>query len=89
MTGEVTRALQRLKEILPIKTRLDNLDKNFADIYQRVSCADNLCTEMIFLQDQTTAFIWWQHDQVNHEVFTLAEAIEFAAGFSKPMMSQG
>ena len=53
------------------------------------SCADSLCTEMLFLRDQETAENWWQQDQTSREIFTLTEAIEFAAGFFKPLMQQG
>ena len=53
------------------------------------SCADNLCTEMLFLKDTDTAQAWLNGDTENREIFTLVEAIGFATGFFKPMMQQG
>ena len=53
------------------------------------SCADSLCTEMLFLKDQDTAMAWLNDDAVNREIFTLPNAVKFATGFFKPMMQQG
>jgi len=53
------------------------------------SCADSLCTEMLFLLDTPIAQSWLDEDAENREIFTLSEAIEFSAGFFKPMMQQG
>ena len=53
------------------------------------SCADSLCTEMLFLMDQKTATTWLNDDAVNREIFTLSDAVKFATGFFKPMMQQG
>ena len=52
------------------------------------SCADSLCSEMLFLIDTETAKTWLNNDVENHEIFTLPEAVEFAAGFFKPLMQQ-
>ena len=52
------------------------------------SCADSLCTEMLFLKDTATAEEWLSGDAENRQIFTLPEAIEFATGFFKPMMQQ-
>jgi len=53
------------------------------------SCADNLCTEMLFLKDTKTAEAWLNDDAENREIFTLPDAVKFATGFFKPMMQQG
>ena len=53
------------------------------------SCADSLCTEMLFLKDTKTAEGWLNDDAENREIFTLPDAVEFATGFFKPMMQQG
>lgn len=53
------------------------------------SCADSLCTEMLFLKDTATAEGWLNEDAENREIFTLPDAVEFATGFFKPMMQQG
>ncbi len=52
------------------------------------SCADSLCTEMLFLKDAKTASDWLNEDSENREIFTLVEAVAFATGFFKPMMQQ-
>ncbi len=53
------------------------------------SCADSMYTEMLFLKDKETDEKWLNDDAENREIFTLAEAVEFATGFFKPMMQQG
>lgn len=53
------------------------------------SCSETLCTEMLFLKDNLTAQDWLNEDMENREIFTLPQAIEFSAGFFKPMMRQG
>jgi alkylmercury lyase len=53
------------------------------------SCADSLCTEMLFLKDQQTAQQWLQQDVENREIFNLDDAIAFSGGLFKPMMRQG
>ena len=53
------------------------------------SCADSLCTEMLFLKDKETAMAWLNADAENREIFTLPDAVKFATGFFKPMMQQG
>lgn len=49
-------------------------------------CADSLCTEMIFIKGQSAAQNWCNEDAENRQIFTLDEAIEFAAGFFKPLL---
>lgn len=53
------------------------------------SCSDSLCTEMLFLRDLATAQGWLEQDADNRQIFTLDEAVKFAAGFFKPLMQQG
>ena len=53
------------------------------------SCADSLCTEMLFLIDRKTAQNWQQQDEQNREIFTLPQAVAFSAGFFKPLMEEG
>lgn len=50
-------------------------------------CADNLCTEMMFLKDGQVAQKWLTDDPEDREVFTLQEAVEFGARFFVPLMS--
>ena len=50
-------------------------------------CADSLCTEMIFLRDQRVAEQWLSDHTEGREIFTLAEAIQFASRFFAPLLS--
>jgi len=49
-------------------------------------CADSLCTEMIFLKGESVANNWFNENAEHREIFTLAEAVEFAAGFFNPLL---
>jgi len=53
------------------------------------SCSESLCTEMLFLKDAATAEAWQEQDAENREIFTLAQAVQFAKGFFTPLMQQG
>ncbi len=50
------------------------------------SCADSLCTEMIFLKDKNIAQQWLQADSSGREIFTLDEAIIFGSRFFMPLV---
>jgi len=52
-----------------------------------ISCADSLCTEMMFLRDSEIAQQWLADDPKNREVFTLQEAVDFGGRFSTPLVS--
>lgn len=54
-----------------------------ADVY----CADSLCMEMMFLRDEKTARQWLMIDCEGREIFTLADAVEFASRFFVPLVS--
>lgn len=72
------------------------LNKNdIQDVYFAISwnaasasccCADSLCTEMIFIKGKVVTNDWLNEDADNRQVFTLDEAIEFAAGFFVPLL---
>ena len=49
-------------------------------------CADSLCTEMIFLKTRSIADNWINEDSKHRQIFTLDEAIKFAAGFFMPLL---
>ena len=51
-------------------------------------CADSLCTEMIFLKDETIAHQWLIADPQNRETFTLAESVTFASEFFVPLLGE-
>lgn len=51
-------------------------------------CANSLCTEMIFLKGKQIADQWQTEDAGNREIFSLHDAIDFAAGFFVPLMTK-
>ena len=51
-------------------------------------CATSLCTEMILLKGKQTADQWRAEDKDNREIFSLPDAIDFAAGFFVPLMTR-
>lgn len=52
------------------------------------TCADSLCTEMLFLKDKIVADNWLSELPGHKEIFKLDEAIEFGARFFVPLLSQ-
>ncbi len=48
--------------------------------------AHSLCMEMVFLKDEAAAVAWHGGDLNRHGVFTLAEAVQFGAGFFRPLV---
>lgn len=52
------------------------------------SCSDSLCSEMLFLKDTAIAQSWLEEDPENRDIYSLDQAIEFAADFFKPMLQQ-
>jgi hypothetical protein len=48
-------------------------------------CADSLCMEMMYLRDGKIARHWLAEDLGSREIFTLPEAVEFAAEFFVPL----
>lgn len=51
-------------------------------------CADSLCTEMIFLAGDEIANNWLTENSDQREIFTLQQAVNFAAGFFMPLLSE-
>lgn len=49
------------------------------------SCADSLCTEMVFLKDKNIARQWQCQDDNDRERFTLDEAMAFGEAFFTPL----
>lgn len=86
VTGEAIKIRQRNRDII-------NLDDN-RDVYFGISwnsaandcCATSLCTEMLFLKGGAIADAWRDEDPDNRELFSLSEAVDFAAGFFVPLL---
>jgi len=51
-------------------------------------CANSLCTEMIFLKGDELAGNWRLEAPEHRDIYTLAEAIHFGAGFFMPLMQK-
>lgn len=51
-----------------------------------ICCAETLCTEMIFLKGEAVAHNWCNEEPQNKQIFTLNEAIDFAARFFVPLV---
>ena len=87
VTGEPVVIMQNGLEILNAD---DVQDVYFAINWNAASanscCADSLCTEMIFLKGESVANHWFDEDKEHRQVFELDEAVEFAAGFFRPLM---
>jgi len=49
-------------------------------------CAESLCMEMIFLANESVAREWKTESPEIHEIFDLASAVEFSAGFFVPLV---
>lgn len=52
------------------------------------AAAHTLCTEMVFLKDGTVAANWKSKDPEAIELFTLPEAVEYAAAFFLPLLEE-
>ena len=50
--------------------------------------AKNLCMEMVYLKDASTAQAWQQQDNENISIYPLAEAVEFGAAFFNPLLAE-
>lgn len=51
------------------------------------TCAESLCTEMLFLRDKTVAQNWLDDLPEHREIFRLEQAIEFGARFFTPLLN--
>ncbi|MCK5359925.1 MAG: alkylmercury lyase family protein, partial [Gammaproteobacteria bacterium] len=49
--------------------------------------AKNLCMEMVYLKDASTAQAWQQQDSDNISIYPLDEAVEFGAAFFNPLLA--
>lgn len=87
VTGDTISIDQLDQEVL---NRSENEDVHFGLNWNSAAnncCATSLCTEMIFLRDDEIAETWLAEDRGNREIFTLEDAIYFATGFFKPLVS--
>ena len=72
-----------------IVTDEDNRDVYFGISWNSAAnncCATSLCTEMLFLKSGAIADVWRDEDPDNRELFSLTEAVDFAAGFFVPLL---
>jgi len=50
------------------------------------AAAHSMCTEMVFLKDEATAYQWQDEDKENISVFALPDAIDFGTAFFVPLL---
>jgi hypothetical protein len=48
--------------------------------------AKSLCMEMVYFKDTVTAQQWQQQDRENISIYSLEQAVEFAAAFFRPLL---
>ncbi|HWP85611.1 MAG TPA: alkylmercury lyase family protein [Terriglobia bacterium] len=84
-TGEPIYICQTGKQILAARP---SADLRVGIRWQKfsTSAAHTLCTEMVFLKDGQTAAHWKNTDPKAIELFTLPEAVEYAAAFFLPLL---
>jgi len=87
VTGEPVH-IQMSGEVIQNPQEVNNL--HFGIIWGAAdsgsSCADSLCMDMIFLKDTEVAQKWLSNDVQGREIFTLAEAVQFASRFFVPFL---
>ncbi|MFW2438462.1 MAG: organomercurial lyase [Arenicellales bacterium] len=49
--------------------------------------AKNLCMEMVYLKDTSTAQVWLQQDPENISIYPLDQAVEFGSAFFSPLLA--
>ena len=87
VTGEPVVIRQKGLEVLNASDVQDvYFGINWSAASANSCCADSLCTEMIFLRGESIANNWFDEDTEHRQIFTLGEAVEFAAGFFMPLL---
>jgi len=88
VTAEPVSIHQRNSEIIDADDSSDIFFGISWNSAENNCCASSLCTEMIYLKGNKVADQWQAGDKDNREIFDLADAIEFAAGFFVPLMTK-
>jgi len=86
ITGEPVSILQRHGKVVNSQADGIYFGINWQVASSSCSCADSLCTEMIFIKNRSIAQQWLQTDSVGREIFTLDEAIFFGNRFFTPLV---
>lgn len=87
VTSEAIHIKQRGMELLNAEELDDvffGIDWGAAD--SNSCCADSLCMEMLFLKGRDIADRWLDEKPHQREIFTLDDALDFAAGFFNPLL---
>lgn len=61
---------------------------NWSAASDKSCCADSLCTEMIFLKNDSVANSWLGEAPEQRQIFALNDAIDFAARFFVPLIHE-
>lgn len=86
VSGEPVRILQREGKLVNSQADGIYFGINWQAASGGCSCADSLCTEMIFLKDKNIAQQWLQTNSNGREIFTLDEAVIFGSRFFMPLV---
>jgi mercuric reductase len=86
-TGEAIYICQKGREILAARPSAD-IRVGIRWQHFTTCAAHTLCTEMVFLKDAATAANWKAKDPEAIELFTLPEAVEYAAAFFLPLLEE-
>lgn len=88
VTGDTISVRQRGLEILNLSEVAGlHVGINWNAASPAGSCAATLCTEMLFLRDESVARDWLNVDAENRQVFNLRDSVRFAAGFFTPLLA--
>jgi mercuric reductase len=86
VTGDPIRLVQEDDRLMNNEARDVHVGINWNAAQSCCSCADSLCTEMLFLKNKQIAEQWLSEDQQGREIFTLDEAISFGSQFFTPLL---
>lgn len=86
VTNEKIEIVQNSNEVIEVKLT-DNIYIGIRWQSPGSCAADNLCMEMIFLKDESTAKKW-QDGNETYSIFSLSDAIIFASKYFKPLITE-
>ncbi|WP_455198983.1 organomercurial lyase [Kaarinaea lacus] len=93
---EISSCCQFTSEPIQIQQQGTNVNPEAKEIYfginwgavsSGITCADSLCTEMLFLKNRDIAVNWFNEAPEYREIFDLEEAIDFGARFFVPLIA--
>ena len=86
VTGEAIQVIQENGRLTNVEANNVYVGINWDAASSCCSCADSLCTEMLFLKNRVVAEEWLSEDNNGREIFTLDEAVSFGSRFFMPLV---